>query len=1117
MFKKCVCGSAVLLVLCLVHSSLAQQMGAWTFDEGSGTTAKDISGNGNNGRLIGGPTWVPGKFGKALKFDGVDDYVEIPHNASLLPPGNEETVSAWINAERLTGPNNEQWQGILSKGDAPRLYSLYTDNGGQNLHFSTGSTYVGTNSTGQVPLNVWVHVAVVVTGGQHHYYINGEPAGVGGSGVVLPAGSTSPFRIGNTFEANRNFKGMIDEVRLYDFALTPEQIKNVFNGNPPAFPKARKPSPADGAVGVPFPLLSWSGGEGAVMHDLYFGTGPDLTAADRIAPGVRQLMYYYQGELAPGATYYWRVDEITGTGVVTTGDVWKFTTVPTKAYAPSPADGAINVPRNSKLAWSPTLTALSHDVYLGTSRDDVAAGTGTTFQRNVAETSFDPGPLAGDKVFYWRIDEVGIGNEKTAGDVWQFRTLPQMQISDPNLVGWWELDETEGTFVLDSSGYDNHGSLRSSPLWVPGVIGGALKFDGTDDYVEVPDNPTLTAPGKATVALWLNAERHTGPGGSQWQGVLGKGGAPRLYNLYTESSQVLHFSTGPSGGYIGSLSTGTVPLNEWVHAAVVVDGKHIFYLNGQPAGEGGAGATVPGGGTTPLSIGQTGENNFFLGMLDDVRIYNRALTQAEIQEAMQGNPLRARDPQPARDAQVDIRTATALGWTAGKTAAKHDVYFGADKEAVKVADTSAPQYLGRQTATTYSLDGLIEFGGGAYSWRIDEVEADGVTIHKGTVWTFTVVAGFIVDDFESYNDVEGTDTRIYETWIDGYSDGSSGSIVGNMDPPFAERRIVHGGAQAMPMDYNNIASPYFSEAYREFSPVMDWTGNGVTDLSLWIRGNPAGMVEDPAGTYTVTANSGDVWNASDSFRFVYKTLNGDGAISAKVVSVTNTSNWAKAGVMIRESLDPASSYAFMFPTPDGRRAFQNRPSTGASALSAHSATAQVTLPFWVKMERKGNQFTAYYSTDGKTWIKQPANENTGADASTNPQSILTGNSVLIGLGVASNNGRAGLCTAVFSDVVVTGGASFQVAGIGSIDRGNDPDRLYLTVQDGSNKTVTVAHPDAGAVNVSAWTEWKIPLTDLKGVSLNKVKRLYIGVGNKTNPAPDGIGRIYIDDIRVIKP
>ncbi len=85
------------------------------------------------------------------------------------------------------------------------------------------------------------------------------------------------------------------------------------------------------------------------------------------------------------------------------------------------------------------------------------------------------------------------------------------------------------------------------------------------------------------------------------------------------------------------------------------------------------------------------------------------------------------------------------------------------------------------------------------------------------------------EDFESCNDAEGEGTRIYETWIDGYTDGTNGSTIGNFDPPFAECTIVHGGRQSMPLDCNNVNLPYYSEAYREFSPRQDWTAHGVGD------------------------------------------------------------------------------------------------------------------------------------------------------------------------------------------------------------------------------------------------------------------------------------------------
>ncbi len=1072
MFQKCVCGSAVLLVLCLAQGSWAQQMGAWTFDDGAGTTAKDSSGNGNNGRLIGGPTWVLGKFGKALKFDGVDDYVEISHNVSLLPPGNEETVSAWIYAERYTGPNNAQWQGVLSKGDAPRLYSLYTDNGGQNLHFSTGPSgaYVGTVSTTKVTLNQWIHVAIVVKDGQHNYYIDGEPAGTSGTGVVLPAGNTSAFRIGNTFETDRCFKGMIDEVRLYNFAMTPAEIKELFNGNPPKYPKAKKPSPPDGAMDVTMPLMQWTAGEGAVLHNVYFGTTPDLTEANLVASRTNQLLYFSLTPLTPGVMYYWRVDEINAAQSIATGDVWHFLAMPVTAYLPQPADGGGNIPLSPIMRWTGGQGAVGHHVYFGADRQAVEAGATETDKGKLdgPETWYHvTDTLKPDATFFWRVDEIGLGGTIQTGPIWSFDTV----LAGPV------------------------GAIRE---WWSG-IGAATDVNSLTTNGDYPDNPT----GSEFVT------RMQGP--VDWADGYGT----RIFGwVYPPQSGDYTFWISSDDGGRLSLSTDEDPANKRAIATVVAwtaseewgkeanqrsqtikleAGKRYYIEALQKEGSGGDNIAVawqgPGFTQEVLGAGGVGPTPYL--------------------------PQRAYSPSPA-DGAVDTVQSVTLTWNAGEKAVKHELYFGDDANAVAAADTSSGLFKGSLSNTSYDA-GALEWGK-TFFWRVDEINTgDPESPWVGRVWKFTTANFIPVEDFESYDDVEGTSTRIYETWIDGYSDDSSGSTVGNLDPPFAETTIVHSGNQSMPMDYNNFSPHHFSEAYRDFSPVMNWTGNGVTDLSLWIRGWPVRLVEDPAGTFTVSANSVDIWGTSDNFRFVYKTLTGDGAISAKVISMTNTSGWAKAGVMMRESLDPASSYAFMFPTPDGRRAFQNRPSTGASALSAHSATGQVTLPVWVKVERKSNQFTAYYSTDGSNWIKQPANENTGADASTNPQSIIMGNSIVVGLAVASNNTQGGLCTAVFSDVVVTGGASFQIADLGSIDPGNDPDRLYLTVQDSANKTVTVAHPDAGAVNFTDWTEWKIPLSDLSGVSLNKVKRLYIGVGDKANPVQDGTGRIYLDDIRVTRP
>jgi hypothetical protein len=375
--------------------------------------------------------------------------------------------------------------------------------------------------------------------------------------------------------------------------------------------------------------------------------------------------------------------------------------------------------------------------------------------------------------------------------------------------------------------------------------------------------------------------------------------------------------------------------------------------------------------------------------------------------------------------------------------------------------------------------------------------------------------GVVVDDFEQYSDDDGN--RMAQTWADGLYNGS-GSIVGNAEPPLAERKIVHGGKQSMPLRYDNAKSPFYSEIEREYAPVQDWTVGGADTLSLWVRGDVVSFAEPSPGSFILSGIGEDVWSNFDRFRYACRRLSGDGSIIARVTGVTNTDDWAKYGVMIREGLAPGSAYAFMFITPSGTRAFENRAANGSGfTKSAHGYHRGIKPPFWVKVERKGNQLTGYYSADGREWIKQREDEGDKGYLSPNPQTINMPGSVYIGLAACSHDTNI-VGTATFSHVVTTGAVrgEWQIADIGVDQPGNVPDDMYVIVKDSTGKTAMVTSSDPGLVNAMAWTEWKIPLSSLAGVNLQKVKKVYIGVGSRKVPTPTGAGRIYIDDISVVK-
>ena len=333
-------------------------------------------------------------------------------------------------------------------------------------------------------------------------------------------------------------------------------------------------------------------------------------------------------------------------------------------------------------------------------------------------------------------------------------------------------------------------------------------------------------------------------------------------------------------------------------------------------------------------------------------------------------PVFAREPKPA-SAATGISPDVVLSWRPGREAASHSLYLSTDQQAV--VDGTAPVVTPAEASYAPSS---LELGA-TYYWKVVEVNnAAAPASWQSNVWSFSTAENIAIDDFESYTN--DSPNRLFQTWIDGYGysedeffpvanpGNGTGSGVGhdiwtpgghNYGKTIAETTIVHGGKQSMPLYYDN-SSIACSEAERTWKTAQNWTTNGADTLTLYVQGTPIGMLERSPGTLVMNGVGTDIYGTADQGRFVYKQLAGDGTIIARVDSLTNTNVWAKAGVMIRQTLEAGSPWALSLASPGNGAHFQARLTNGGGATSDTALTLPATqttaqIPLWVKLETKG--------------------------------------------------------------------------------------------------------------------------------------------------------------------
>lgn len=291
--------------------------------------------------------------------------------------------------------------------------------------------------------------------------------------------------------------------------------------------------------------------------------------------------------------------------------------------------------------WDNTLRAEQYDVYRSTSIDSGFSKMATVYTQSL-RSKYEDTTINGSTTYFYKIKAVNNEGESPFSDY--VSSVAPCNSSD-SLKGYWRMDELAENTALDySSCNGNHGTLVNQPGWANGIREGAVSFNGANSYIEIPDSSSLDGMNALTVSVWVNLAKIPAPGKSYV--LVGKdaNSSQASYRLAINASGGGHFVVNTGGNWYGAGTkaefTGLVP-GVWYHIVGVYDGTNVkVYINGSLQGTGSqpiSGAIVNG--TSPLRLGFSAASSTDIqvlnGRMDEVRIYNRALSVTEINELNQ--------------------------------------------------------------------------------------------------------------------------------------------------------------------------------------------------------------------------------------------------------------------------------------------------------------------------------------------------------------------------------------------------------------------------------------------------------------------------------------------------
>ena len=635
--------------------TLPAPIGYWRLDETSGTSALDSSSNGNDGTMTGGLDAsndnITGAENTALNFDGIDDKIDV---LGLLGEPTNLTISAWVNLNSADTVGAE----VISLGDNAGL--RIDDGSFMRGYYYDGTGFPSTVHSITLAGSGWHHVVYTIdsSNNEQNLYLDGISVS---SSTHTPAisyaqGSNTLIGTHGNGSAHYDFNGALDDIRVYDTPLTADEITAIYSqGRIPPIGHWK----LDETSGTTAADSSGNGHDGT-MND-------GLDGANDSVNGVISNALDFDGaddgiELPASSTLFPNNNSWTTSA-------W-FKTI-------SPANGTygnrIFNPMQNATNGSAFILSLdgldldfAHDD--GTSLTNSSVATinehtwyhvassydGTTFkvylngteELSVTDTfsGFGTGNAAigeagdGTAPFPGQIDDVRIYDRVLSAS----EILELYNDSNSALVGHWKLDETSGTIAVDSSGNGYHGTtsggLDTTTDNSTGIFETALDFD-SGGYIDIGNDPALAITGDITLSAWVNIDSTSNDDAVINYSAIGE-------TLETNTLYVMHVR--PSGVLIGherglglnqffNYSSAVLDYKKWYHLAAVRDDTaktwKLFVNGSQVESDYNYAISAEGGSSSKLQIGRNaGLGTTIDGRIDDARIYNKALTAAEILE-----------------------------------------------------------------------------------------------------------------------------------------------------------------------------------------------------------------------------------------------------------------------------------------------------------------------------------------------------------------------------------------------------------------------------------------------------------------------------------------------------